>query len=117
MYSFDAIIEKISDQDGAYIAVPINIRQVSGKGRLKAHATFDGHPHDGSVVNHLLHHWHQKGYSIMHRERTERLGIDDVPTNMWTCKKNVATVSRKPTRIVAAGITSLPLRPLYGITA
>lgn len=34
MYSFDAIIEKIS-----------------GKGRLKAHATFNGHPYDGSVVN------------------------------------------------------------------
>lgn len=51
MYSFDAIIEKVPDQDGAYVAVPIDIKQVFGKGRLKVHATFDWHPYDGSVVN------------------------------------------------------------------
>lgn len=51
MYSFDAIIEKVSDQDGAYVAVPIDIKQVFGKGRLKVHATFDGYPYDTSVVN------------------------------------------------------------------
>lgn len=37
MYSFDAIIEKVPDQDGAYVAVPIDIKQVFGKGRLKVH--------------------------------------------------------------------------------
>lgn len=51
MYSFDAIIEKVPDQDGAYIAVPFDIKQVFGKGRLKVHASFDGYPYDTSVVN------------------------------------------------------------------
>ncbi len=51
MNSFDAIIEKVPDQDGAYIAVPFDIKQVFGKGRLKVHASFDGHPYDTSVVN------------------------------------------------------------------
>lgn len=51
MYRFDAIIQKVPDQDGAYVAVPLDIKRVFGKGRVKVHATFDGHPYDGSIVN------------------------------------------------------------------
>ena len=51
VYEFDAIIQKVPDQDGAYIAVPFNIKAKFGKGRLSVHATFDGEPYDGSVVN------------------------------------------------------------------
>jgi len=48
---FEAIIQKADDQDAAYIAVPFDIKQVYDKGRLKVHATFDGEPYDGSIVN------------------------------------------------------------------
>jgi len=50
-YEFDAIIQKIPDQDGAYITVPFDIKLEFGKGRLPVHATFDGEPYDGSIVN------------------------------------------------------------------
>ncbi|WP_398577530.1 DUF1905 domain-containing protein [Streptococcus parasuis] len=30
---------------------PYDIRQEFGKGRVKVHATFDGHPYDGSIVD------------------------------------------------------------------
>jgi len=51
IYNFEAIIQKVQDQDAAYITVPIDIREEFGKGRLKVHATFDGVPYDGSIVN------------------------------------------------------------------
>ena len=51
-YDFEAIIQKAHDDtDTAYVAVPIDIKAEFGKGRLKVHATFDGVPYDGSVVN------------------------------------------------------------------
>ena len=50
-HKFKATIQKVDDQDGAYVAVPFDIREVYGKGRIKVHATFDGHPYDGSIVN------------------------------------------------------------------
>jgi len=50
-HEFDAIIEKVADQDGAYIAVPFDIKAMYGKGRLKVCATFDGEPYSGSIVN------------------------------------------------------------------
>ena len=37
--------------DAAYIPVPLDIKTVFGKGRLKVHATFDGEAYDGSIVN------------------------------------------------------------------
>ena len=43
-YEFEAAIQKSSDQDAAYIAVPFDIKTEFGKGRLKVHATFDGEP-------------------------------------------------------------------------
>jgi len=51
IHTFEAVIEKVPDQDGAYISVPFDIKAVYGKGRLKVHATFDGEPYDGSIVN------------------------------------------------------------------
>jgi hypothetical protein len=50
-YEFEAIIQKVPDQDGAYIPVPFDIKTVYGKGRVKVHATFDGEAYDGSIVN------------------------------------------------------------------
>ena len=50
-YEFEAIIKKVPDQDGAYIAVPFDIKEKFGKGRLPVHATFDGEPYTGSIVN------------------------------------------------------------------
>ena len=51
VYEFEAIIKKVEDQDGAYVAVPFDIKEEFGKGRVKVHATFDGEPYDGSIVN------------------------------------------------------------------
>jgi len=51
IYEFEAIIQKVADQDGAYVAIPIDIKAVYGKGRLKVRATFDGEAYDGSIVN------------------------------------------------------------------
>lgn len=50
-YEFDAVIHKVPDVDGAYIAFPYDIRSEFGKGRVKVHCTFDGEPYDGSIVN------------------------------------------------------------------
>lgn len=36
---------------GAYLVFPWDIRKEFGKGRVKVHATFDGIPYDGSIVN------------------------------------------------------------------
>ena len=51
VYEFQAVILPVSDKDGAYIILPYDIRQEFGKGRVKVHATFDGHPYDGSIVD------------------------------------------------------------------
>ena len=50
-YAFDAVIEQVDGQDGAYVALPFDIRAEFGKGRVPVHATFDGEPYDGSIVN------------------------------------------------------------------
>ncbi len=50
-YEFDAIIRQVPDIDGAYVEFPYDIRKEFGKGRVKVHATFDGEPYDGSIVN------------------------------------------------------------------
>ena len=51
VYEFTAVIEKVPDQDGAYIVFPYDLRAEFGKGRVKVHATFDGESYDGSIVN------------------------------------------------------------------
>ena len=50
-YEFDAILHEVPENGGAYVIFPWDIRKESGKGRVKVHATFDGVPYDGSVVN------------------------------------------------------------------
>ncbi len=49
-YTFDAVIHKVEGIDGAYIEFPYDVKAEFGKGRVKVHATFDGHPYDGSLV-------------------------------------------------------------------
>lgn len=51
IYEFNAVIQKVPDKDGAYVGFPHDIREEFGKGRVKVHATFDGEPYDGSLVN------------------------------------------------------------------
>jgi hypothetical protein len=51
-YEFDAVIQSAEiGKGGAYIAFPYDVRVEFGKGRVKVHATFDGEPYDGSIVN------------------------------------------------------------------
>jgi len=49
-YEYDAVIQA-ADKGGAYVPFPHDIRAVFGMGRVKVHATFDGEPYDGSIVN------------------------------------------------------------------
>ena len=52
VYTYDAIIQSSNiGKGGAYVPFPYDIRQTFGRGRVKVHATFDGEPYDGSVVN------------------------------------------------------------------
>lgn len=49
-YRFDATIQQVDGIDGAFVEVPYDLPRVSGAGRIKVHARFDGTPYDGSVV-------------------------------------------------------------------
>lgn len=51
IYTFEAIIQKVQDLDATYVIFPYDLRKEFGKGRIKVHATFDGCPYDGSIVN------------------------------------------------------------------
>jgi len=52
VYEYDAIIQSsASGRGGAFVPFPFDVREEFGKGRVKVHATFDGEPYDGSVVN------------------------------------------------------------------
>ena len=50
-FEYDAILHENADNSGAYVVFPFDIRQEFGKGRVKVHATFEGIPYDGSIVN------------------------------------------------------------------
>jgi len=50
IYEYNAQIVS-TDKGGAYVIFPYDIRKEFGKGRVKVHATFDGEPYDGSIVN------------------------------------------------------------------
>jgi hypothetical protein len=51
-YEFVAVIQPSEvGKGGAYVVFPYDIRAEFGKGRIKIHATFDGEPYDGSLVN------------------------------------------------------------------
>lgn len=51
VYEFESPIYKAEGTGGAYVIFPYDIREEFGKGRVKVHATFDGVPYDGSIVN------------------------------------------------------------------
>lgn len=51
VYEYDAVIQSVEDQDGAYLIFPYDVRSEFGKGRVKVYATFDSEPYDGSIVN------------------------------------------------------------------
>lgn len=51
-YEFVAKIQSSElGKGGAYVIFPYDVREEFGKGRVKVHATFDGEPYDGSIVN------------------------------------------------------------------
>lgn len=50
IYTFEAVIQKVPDIDGAYIEFPYDVRAAFGKVRVKVHAEFDGVPYHGSLV-------------------------------------------------------------------
>ena len=52
IYEYDAVIVASEiGKGGAYVPFPYDLRAEFGKGRVKVHATFDGVPYDGSIVN------------------------------------------------------------------
>ena len=50
LYEYDAVLHE-NPEGGAYVAFPYDLRKEFGRGRVKVHATFDGVPYDGSMVN------------------------------------------------------------------
>lgn len=51
VYEYESLIYAAEEKGGAYVIFPYDIREVFGRGRVKVHATFDGEPYDGSIVN------------------------------------------------------------------
>lgn len=51
VYEYESIIYEADRKGGAYVVFPYDIRKEFGKGRVKVHASFDGEPYDGSIVN------------------------------------------------------------------
>lgn len=51
VYEYESLIYEAAHKGGAYVFFPYDVRAEFGKGRVKVHATFDGEPYDGSVVN------------------------------------------------------------------
>ncbi len=50
-YEYESKIYNAEQKGGAYVVFPYDIRKEFGRGRIKVHATFDGEPYDGSIVN------------------------------------------------------------------
>ena len=52
IYEYDAVIQLSTiGSGGAYVPFPYDVRVEFNKGRVKVHATFDGEPYEGSIVN------------------------------------------------------------------
>ena len=52
IYEYDAVIQSSEiGSGGAYVPFPYDLKAEFNKGRVKVHATFDGEPYEGSVVN------------------------------------------------------------------
>ncbi len=50
-YEYESLIYQADKKGGAYVVFPYDVRTEFGRGRVKVHATFDGEPYDGSLVN------------------------------------------------------------------
>ena len=50
-FIYESVIYAAGETGSAYVIFPYDIREKFGRGRVKVHATFDGEPYDGSVVN------------------------------------------------------------------
>ena len=50
-YEYDAVLHELTDNGGAYVVFPWDLRKELGKGRVKVHAEFDRIPYNGSIVN------------------------------------------------------------------
>lgn len=51
IYEYESQIYSADKKGGAYVTFPYDIREEFGRGRVKVHASFDGEPYDGSIVN------------------------------------------------------------------
>lgn len=51
VYEYESLIYEAGETGGAYVIFPYDTRKEFGRGRVKVHATFDGEPYDGSIVN------------------------------------------------------------------
>lgn len=51
IYEYESLIYNADKKGGAYVIFPYDIREEFGRGRVKVHASFDGEPYDGSIVN------------------------------------------------------------------
>ena len=51
VYEYESLLHEAGETGGAYVIFPYDIRKEFGRGRVKVHATFDGEPYDGSIVN------------------------------------------------------------------
>ena len=50
-YEYDAILREDPSDGGAYVIFPWDLREEFDRGRVKARASFDGIPYEGSIVN------------------------------------------------------------------
>ncbi|MFV0412283.1 MAG: DUF1905 domain-containing protein [Oscillospiraceae bacterium] len=50
VYTFEAVVRKVPDIDGAYVEIPFDVKEVFGKRRVPVHASFDGVAYEGSLV-------------------------------------------------------------------
>jgi hypothetical protein len=50
-YKFEAIIQKVSNKDGAFIEIPFDIEKEFGAKRVKVKAKFDSIDYRGSIVS------------------------------------------------------------------
>lgn len=51
VFEYESLIYKAGETGGAYVVFPYDIRAEFGRGRVKVHATFDGVPYEGSIIN------------------------------------------------------------------
>lgn len=50
-YHYQSKIYPVPEKSGAYTVFPYDLRQETGKGRLKVNVSFDGFDYQGSIVN------------------------------------------------------------------